>query len=185
VSKDAIWIAVCESHEIEQAVEELERASFEMKRLSVVGRDYHAVEHAGGYYEAGGRMHYLGQLGAFWNSIWELLSGAAFFAVPEIGPVLVAGPLVDCIANTLRRAAALGGHSVIGASLYGIGIPRDQVIRYEVALRANKFLLIGQGTAEKMARAGEIVRRTAPVELHVYAGAKTASAGSRAKTTHS
>ena len=43
----------------------------------------------------GDRMKYWGKLGTFWGGLWGLLFGAAFFAIPGIGPVLVAGPLVS------------------------------------------------------------------------------------------
>ena len=36
-------------------------------------------------------MQYWGKLGAFWGGIWGLLFGAAFFAIPGIGPVLGEG----------------------------------------------------------------------------------------------
>jgi hypothetical protein len=35
-----------------------------------------------------------GKTGAFWGGFWGLLFGSAFFAIPGIGPVLVAEPLV-------------------------------------------------------------------------------------------
>jgi hypothetical protein len=31
-------------------------------------------------------------MGAFWGGLWGLLFGAAFFAIPGIGPVVIAGP---------------------------------------------------------------------------------------------
>ena len=95
-------VAVFESHDkAEDAVRELQKSGFDMKKLSIVGRDYHTDEHVVGYYNAGDRMKYWGKLGAFWGGFWGLLFGSAFFWVPGIGPLLVAGPLA---------AAILGGH---------------------------------------------------------------------------
>jgi len=37
-------------------------------------------------------MMYWGKMGAFWGGFWGLLFGSAFFAIPGVGPVLVAGP---------------------------------------------------------------------------------------------
>ena len=88
-------VAVFESHvEADEAVKELQKAGFDMKKLSVVGKDYHTEEHVVGYYNAGDRMKHWGKLGAFWGGLWGLLFGAAFFWVPGIGPVLIGGPLV-------------------------------------------------------------------------------------------
>ena len=78
----------------EDAVKELQKSGFDMKKLSVVGKDYHTDEQVVGYYNAGDRMKYWGKLGAL---RWGLLFGAAFFWVPAIGPVLVGGPLAAWI----------------------------------------------------------------------------------------
>jgi len=42
----------------------------------------------------------------------------------------------------------VGGVSAIGAGLVSIGIPKDSVIEYEVALKSDKFLLIVHGTQD-------------------------------------
>jgi len=41
-------------------------------------------------------------MGAFWGAIWGWSFGAAFFAIPGIGPILVAGPLVAWIVAALK-----------------------------------------------------------------------------------
>src|SRR5258708_36718360 len=88
-------VAVYNSHvEAEAAVDQLKRAGFDMTKLSIVGKEYHTEEHVVGYYNAGDRMKYWGKMGAFWGGVWGLLVGAAFFVIPGVGPVLIAGPLV-------------------------------------------------------------------------------------------
>ena len=87
-----------------------------MKKLSIVGKDYHTEEHVVGYYTTGDRMMYWGKLGAFWGGFWGLLFGSAFFWVPGIGPLLVAGPLVMWIVGALEEAAVVGGLSALGAA---------------------------------------------------------------------
>jgi len=166
--KDVV-VAVYNHHEnAEDAVQELQRAGFDMNQLSIVGKDYHTEENVVGYYNAGDRMKYWGKLGAFWGGVWGLLFGAAFFVVPGVGPVLVAGPLVAWIVGALEGAVVVGGLSAIGAGLYSIGIPKDSIIRYEVALRASNFLLIAHVTSEEIARAREILNRTAPLEINLH-----------------
>src|SRR5712692_4140250 len=119
-----------------------------LTKLSIVGKDYHTEENVVGYYNAGDRMKYWGKMGAFWGAVWGLLFGAAFFVVPGIGPVLVAGPVAAWIVAALEGAVVVGGLSAIGAGLYSIGIPKDSILQYEVALKADKFLLIVHGTAD-------------------------------------
>jgi hypothetical protein len=97
-----------------------------MKKMSIVDKDYHSDEHVVGYYNAGDRMKYWGKQGAFWGGIWGMLFGAAFFVIPGLGPILVAGPLVAWIIGALEGAVVVGGLSALGAGLYSIGIPKDR-----------------------------------------------------------
>ena len=95
-----------QSHtQAEEAVKELQKVGCDMKKLSIVGKDYHTDERVVGYYKTGDRMMYWGKRGAFWGGFWGLLFGSAFFWMPGIGPLVVAGPLVTWIlaALELRR----------------------------------------------------------------------------------
>lgn len=165
---DAV-VAVYASHtEAEAAVKELQRAGIDMHALSIVGRDTHTDERVVGYYNAGDRMKYWGKTGAFWGGLWGMLLGSAFFAIPGIGPVLVAGPLVAWIVGALEGAVAVGGLSAIGAGLYSVGIPKDSIVQYELALKTDQFLLMAHGTPKELARTKTILEMThaAQVTLH-------------------
>jgi uncharacterized membrane protein len=159
MTNDTAAIAIYDTHRAaEDAVKDLQRAGFDMKKLSIVGKDYHSEEQVVGYYNSGDRMKYWGTLGAFWGSLWGLLLGWAVFFVPGIGPVLAAGPVVGAIVAALEGAAVVGGLSALGAGLYGLGIPKDSILRCEVAIKADKFLLIAHGTREEVARVRNILR---------------------------
>jgi hypothetical protein len=151
-------VAIYNTHqEAEAAVKELQAARFDMKKLSIIGRDYHTEESVVGYYNAGDRMKYWGKFGAFWGGIWGALFGAGFFWVPGLGQVLAAGPLVATIVGALEGAAVIGGVDAIGAGLYSIGIPKDSILKYQTALKANKFVVVAHGTPEEIARAKHIM----------------------------
>jgi hypothetical protein len=159
-------VAIYKSHtEAETAVKELQQSGFDMKKLSIVGRDYHTDENVIGYYNAGDRMKYWGKAGAFWGGIWGLLFGSAFFFIPGVGPLLVAGPLVGWIIGALEGAVVVGGVSAIGAGIYSLGIPKDSVLQYETAIKTGKFALIAHGPQEEVTRAREILERTYPETL--------------------
>ena len=155
-------------NEAQNAIQELHKSGFDMKRLSIVGRDYHTEEHVVGFYNAGERMKYWGKTGAFWGGLWGMLFGAAFFAIPGLGPILVAGPLVAWIVGALEGAVLVGGVSAVGAGLYSLGIPKDSIVKYDTALKANKFILIAHGTASEVAKAKDIIRTTNPVEINLH-----------------
>jgi uncharacterized membrane protein len=149
----------------EAAIKELQQSGFDMKKLSIVGKDYHTDEHVVGYYNTGERMMYWGKLGAFWGGLWGMLFGSAFFFVPGLGPLVVAGPLVGYLVGALESAVVVGGLSALGAGLYSLGIPKDSIVRYETALKAGKFVLIVHGSIDEANHAKEIVTRTGPETL--------------------
>ena len=166
ISDPKAVVAVYNSHsEAEAGVTELQRGGFDVKKLSVIGKDYHSEEQVVGYYNTGDRMKYWGKMGALWGGLWGLLFGAAFFWVPGVGPLLVAGPVSAAIVAGLESAVVVGGLSALGAALYGIGIPKDSVLRYETAIKVNKYLLVAHGTAAEVAKAKDILKTTKPAAL--------------------
>jgi hypothetical protein len=167
--KTNAMVAVYNTHiEAEAGIKELQKAGFAMKKLSIVGKDYHSDEHVVGYYNTGDRMKYWGKLGAFWGGIWSLLFGSAFFMIPGFGPILVAGPLVAWLVGALEGAVVVGGLSAIGAALYSIGIPKDSVVKYETAIKAGKYIIVAHGTADEVANAKKIIDDTEAIESAVH-----------------
>ena len=167
-------VAVFQSHDqAEAAVRELQKDGFDMKQLSIVGKDIRTEEHVVGYYNAGDRMLYWGKQGAFWGGfwggMWALLFGSAFFFVPGIGPLLVAGPLVVWIVGVLEGAAIVGGISALGAALASIGIPNNSVVRYETEVKNGKILLIAHGTVAEVERVKKLLDRTETTTSTVHA----------------
>jgi hypothetical protein len=172
-------VAIYQTHtQAEEAVKELQKSGVDMKKLSIVGKGYHTDEHVVGYYNTGDRMKYWGKMGAFWGGIWGWLFGAAFFMIPGLGPILVAGPLVGWIIAALEGAVVVGGLSAVGAGIYSIGIPKDSVLQYEEALKSDKFLLLAHGTASEVAKARDILQTTNPMEMASHYSESKQLAGS-------
>ncbi len=174
-SSDTV-IAVFGDHEAaEAAVKELTSAGFEMKNLSVVGKGYHTEDKVVGFYNFGDRMKFWGTRGAFWGGLWGLFFGGLFLTVPVVGHVMVLGYLATVIATAVENALLLGGLSVLGAALYGMGIPRNTVLQYESAVKADAFLVMAHGTAAEMARAKTILEAAGPSQLDHHAAAAAGS----------
>jgi uncharacterized membrane protein len=164
-------VGIFNSHtEAEKSIKELQKAGFDMKKLSIVGKDYHTEEHVVGYYNAGDRMKVWGKLGAFWGGFWGLLFGSALFIIPGIGPLIVFGPLVGWIVGALEGAVVVGGLSALAAALFSIGIPKDSSILYETALKSDKFLVIAHGTADEVAKAKSILETAGAAQIDVHSG---------------
>src|SRR5580692_5401644 len=169
MSQTSAAVAVYATHdEAEAAVRSLEKSGFDMKKLSIVGKDFRTEEHAIGYYNTGDRVRFWGKKGAFWGGLAGILFSSAFLVIPVVGHIIVLGPLVSSIIGGLEGAAVVGGTSALFAALAGLGIPKDSVIQYESDVKAGKFLVIAQGTAEEVKRAKDILgaSKTTTVAVH-------------------
>jgi uncharacterized membrane protein len=160
ISKN-MTVAIYPNHEdAETAVKELQKSGFDMRKLSIVGRDYQTEERVIGYYTTGDRMKTWGKFGAFWGGLWGLLFGSAFFLIPGIGPVLMAGPLIVAIVSALEGAVLVGGMSALGGALVSLGIPKNSALRYETEIEVGKFVLIVHGTPQEIAGAKALLEQT-------------------------
>lgn len=146
----------------------LKKGNFNIKKLAIVGQGYQTEDQVVGYYTTGDRMKHWGKTGAFWGGLWGMLVGSAFFLIPGVGPVLVAGSAVAWIVAALEGALVVGGLSALGAGLFSIGIPKDSALNYESSIKAGKFLLIAHGTAEEAEAARRILANTSAEEVNVH-----------------
>jgi len=148
---DASAVHVFNTHsEAEQAVRALNKAGLDVTKLSIVGRGYHSEERPVGFYTLGDRIKSWGGVGAFWGGIWGLLLAPAIFFIPGLGLVGLAGPVVSALVGALEGAVVVGGISALGVALTHFGMPKEDVIRYETALNADKYLLLVHGDAKEM-----------------------------------
>ena len=171
-TNDSNCVAVFDRHQdAETAIRELQRVGFDMKKLSIIGRDYHTEEHAVGFYYGGDRVRHWGKLGAFWGGLFGIVFAPAFFFIPGIGPILTGGLIGSFLMGTIEGAAVGaavgGGGAALVAALSSMGIPKNSVIQYEADLKANKFVLIASGTASEVERArGVIAERGGKAQVH-------------------
>ena len=167
-------VAVYDTHpKAEEALRAFQSSGFDMKKLSIVGKDYRTEEHVIGFYNTGDRMKVWGKRGAFWGTFWGMLFGSALFLIPGVGHLMVLGPLVGWIVGALAEGSVIGGLTALGAGLYSIGIPKDSILKYETALKADQFVLVAHGTPDDVAAAKRILDRTGAVSVdeHFVAGA--------------
>lgn len=162
-------VAVYDTHPAaEVAVKALQSAGLDMKRLSIVARDFQTEEHAVGFYTSGDRMLFWGGRGAFWGGLWGMLFGGAVFFIPTLGPLVVMGPLVAWIVGALEGAAVGGAAGVLAAALSSIGIAKDSVVKYELDVKAGKFLVIARGTPSMIEHARSVLDTTAPIDIATH-----------------
>lgn len=122
-------------------------------------------------------MKYCGKLGTFWNGVWSLLPEAAAFMIPEVGFVLVGGPLVSSIVGELEDGSNHRAPSPLRAGLSSIGLPKQSILKYEAALQADRYVVIAHGAAQEVTKAKSIIQNTWPLEFSLHSGQLMERAG--------
>ncbi len=101
-----------------------------------------------------------------------LLAGIGVLAIPGVGPLIAAGPIMGALAG-LGVGGTVGG--IVGA-LIGMGIPEYEAKRYEGAVKDGGTLLsVHCGTSEQIDSAKRVLRDT---------GARDISSTSEAASAH-
>ncbi len=184
MEKTDATIAIFKDHEgAEAAVKALAAAGFDIKDLSVVGKGYHTDEKVVGFYNTGDRVRFWGTRGAFWGGLWGLFFGGLFLTIPVVGHVVILGYFATIMIAAVENAVLTGGLGAIGAALYSIGIPKNSVVDYETAVKADSFIVMVHGSAEEMARAKTVLQTTSPTRVDTHGALKQATSPADALTT--
>lgn len=159
-------LCISTSHaDADNVIRSLSRSGLDVTKLSLVGTGYHSEEHPIGFYSAGDRIASWGGTGALWGGIWGLLVAPAAFVLPGLGLVAIAGPIVAALFGALEGAIIVGGVSALGAALSMIGVPKDVIVKYEIAMKANRYALMLHGDAAEVAKARAVLKATPALRL--------------------
>jgi hypothetical protein len=102
-----------------------------------------------------------------------LLAGIGALAIPGVGPLIAAGPIMGALAG-LGVGGAVGG--LVGA-LVGMGIPEYEAKRYEGRVKDGGILLsVHCDSSEEISKAKEVLKATGAEDV--------ASSGEKAVSTH-
>jgi hypothetical protein len=102
-----------------------------------------------------------------------LLAGIGALAIPGVGPLIAAGPIMGALAG-LGVGGAVGG--LVGA-LVGMGIPEYEAKRYEGRVKDGGILVsVHCDSSEEISRAKDILKATGAEDI--------ASSGEKAVSTH-
>jgi hypothetical protein len=151
--------------EAERVVLELQKEGFEMKMLSIIGKDFATTEHVRGFLTwkdtaqagiAGG-----GYWGSFVGGLFGILAGAGVLFIPGVAPIIIAGPIAGVLAGWLEGTivggvggAAFGG---LAGALGGLGIPNHEVLKYETQIQAGDFVILVTGGDEDVKLAKQLL----------------------------
>lgn len=154
-----------------KTIEELVDAGFSRDDISMVASDSNeeyrryldegGEDVAGGEDVTGGAVTGAG-IGAVLGGLGGLLVGLGALAIPGIGPVLAAGPLVSALAGAGIGAAAGG---IVGA-LVDLGVPEEEAGYFSEGIRRGGTLVTVRTTEDRASQAADIMNRHNPVDVN-------------------
>ena len=162
--KMAVFGIYATSNQAERAVDALMAAGFSSSDISVLlpdtqssqafahRKDTKAPEGTAVGVTAGGAI----------GGVLGVLAGIGALAIPGVGPLIAAGPIMAGLAG-LGVGGAVGG--LVGA-LMGMGIPEYEAKRYEGRVKGGGTLLsVHCDTADQISRAKNILKGTAAEDI--------------------
>ena len=132
------------------AIHALREEHFDLRKLSILGKDFQTEEHPPGPCKVTGAMTFSGKSAALWRDLLGRLSGAGVFRVTDVGEVLVLGPLAASLAAACERPPLGAGVGVVGSALVATGLSKRSAAVIEEAVRAGKFAIAVQGSAAEV-----------------------------------
>jgi uncharacterized membrane protein len=122
------------------AVEDLKKQGYNTEDISVISKNREDVdfitEETGT--KAGKGAATGAAAGGTIGGVTGLLAGVGALAIPGIGPIIAAGPIVAA----LTGAAAGAGVGGLSGALIGMGIPEDEAMHYDESVRDGKILVL-------------------------------------------
>jgi hypothetical protein len=117
--------------------------------------------------------------GAVLGGALGLLAGIGAIAIPGVGPLIAAGPIMATLAG-MGVGGAVGG---LAGALVGVGIPEYEAKRYEGVIQKGGILLsVHCSTSDEVSRAKNILKGTGGEDIS-SAGEAAVDSKDRARTT--
>jgi hypothetical protein len=92
-----------------------------------------------------------------------LLAGIGAIAIPGVGPLIAAGPIMAALSGAAAGATVLG----IAGALIGLGIPEYEAKMYEGKVRDGNILLaVHCDSNDQQKRAEELFKETEASDIH-------------------
>src|SRR3954466_12743072 len=156
----------------ERIVEDLQTAGFSPSEISVLMPDTHG-RHDMGHVKATKAPEGAttgATTGGGVGGVIGLLAGIGALAIPGVGPLIAAGPIMAALSGT-AVGATTGG--LVGG-LIGLGIPEIEAKRYDQKLRNGNFLIaVDARDSDQVDRAKEIFKNAEAEDIATSSLSKT------------
>src|SRR6202043_913146 len=139
MSKTSVFGIVKSHSQAEQIVEALQRAGFATSEISILLPDTQG-QHDIGHVKATKAPEGVttgAATGGVAGGVIGLLAGIGALAIPGVGPLIAAGPIMAALSGA-AVGATTGG--IVGG-LIGLGIPEIEAKRYEEKLKKGNYLI--------------------------------------------
>lgn len=165
MSKHIIGVFNTEEEAI-RVINQLKAEGYRSDELSVVGRDRGDLDHIE---EATATKAEEGlatgaATGGVLGGVTGLLVSIGALAIPGLGPILVAGPIVATLTGAAVGASAGG---LVGG-LIGLGIPEKDAMLYDEYVQNGKVLVLVDGDTERANLAYRIFRDHKSLNADTY-----------------
>jgi len=155
----AVFCTAKTHHQAERIVDELKRAGFSNNDISALfpdtqgTRDFAHEKHT----KAPEGAATGGAAGGLLGGTLGWLAGIGALAIPGVGPLIAAGPIMAALSGAAVGAAAGG----LGGALIGFGLPEIEAKRYEGKIREGNILIsVHTEDGNERSRAKEIFERS-------------------------
>lgn len=155
-------VAIYPDHEsVERAVSRLHADGFEMRDLSIVGRDFRVNDETAEPLATSDYATAGAEFGAVVGGLFGLCAGMAILILPGLGPMVVAGPIAAALAGGVEGSLAGASVGALVGALVGWGIPHDRALEYRDHVQSGKYLVLARGDAAKIEHAREVLHHEA------------------------
>jgi hypothetical protein len=159
--------------EAEAAVRRLIAEKFPADQISIVTQNLENYKQVHGFITTGDVAKEGAGTGAWVGGIFGLLMGAAFIFVPGFGPLVVAGPFAAALLGGIEGAfAGAAGGGLLGA-LFGWGISKEHILKYEEVVKGGSYLVIANGDETQVNEARRILDGVTADQAYPAAAEKT------------
>ena len=163
--KSVYAIAISEG-QANQIVDSLTRAGFSSNDISVLFPDKdstHEFSHEKNTKAPEGAVTGVATGGVLGGTL-GLLAGIGALAIPGVGPLIPAGPLLAALSGAAAGAAVSG----VAGALVGMGIPEIEAKRYENRIAEGNILIsVHATTSDEVRRAKEILEAAHAEDISV------------------
>jgi hypothetical protein len=142
--RDILLAFFAEENTVQRVLDRLVEDDFPLDQVSLLARSGGSGDDPlGVYYAHGeGRIKGWGRLGAIWGGLLGGMVG--LFVLPGVGPLMIAGPLIEALLGAgVGGALGAGGAALseVSLAIHRMGVPAERLQETERHIKAGHYVL--------------------------------------------